>query len=157
MAATDWELIRKEYVNGKDSVRELAERFKVSENTLEKRSAKGKWAEARRNMAEKVTSWADAKVAEIRIDEIADFGLADLRVAKAIRAKAEKMLLKATSASDVRALSAAMETAQKVGRLALGMTTENTGLTGPDGGPLQSISMTPEEFRAIAAGIAGRV
>lgn len=29
--------------------------------------------------------------------------------------------------------------------------------TGPGGGPIQSVSMTPDEFRAIAAEIAGRV
>lgn len=29
--------------------------------------------------------------------------------------------------------------------------------TGPGGGPIQSVSMTPDEFRAIAADVAGRV
>jgi hypothetical protein len=139
MATTDWELIRKEYVNGKDSVRELALRFKVSENALEKRSAKGKWAEARRNMAEKVVAWADAKVAEVRVDQIAQFNTDDLRMARAIRAKAAALLSAAgpKSAADLRALAGAVEVAQKVGRLALGMTTENTGLSSPNGGPVE--------------------
>lgn len=38
----------------------------------------------------------------------------------------------------------------------IGMFAKNLRLTGPGGGPIQSVSMTPDEFRALAAEIAAK-
>lgn len=38
-----------------------------------------------------------------------------------------------------------------------GFYVDRTEIAGPNGGPLQAVSMAPEEFRAIAAGIAAKV
>jgi phage terminase small subunit len=39
----------------------------------------------------------------------------------------------------------------------LGAFTEKLQVTGPGGGPIQSVSMTPDEFARIAAEVAGRI
>ena len=45
-----------------------------------------------------------------------------------------------------------------IGRhVAVGAWREKVEHSGPGGGPIQSVSMTPDEFRAIAADVAGRV
>ena len=51
-----------------------------------------------------------------------------------------------------------LKTLELIGRhVDVGAWREKVEHTGPGGGPIQSVSMTPDEFRAIAAEIAGRV
>lgn len=127
--ATDWDAIRAEYVSGKASIKRLATKHNVSEPGLEKRAGRERWSEARRKMSEAVISDADTKITEAKVSELADFNASDLRMAKAIRQKVERMLRKASTPQAVRALANAADTAQKVGRLALGASTENSTVT----------------------------
>ena len=51
----NWKKIRAEYVTGESSLAQLAKKYKISESTLRKRSASGKWNDARKKAEEKVT------------------------------------------------------------------------------------------------------
>lgn len=68
MADIDWNAVQVEYVTGKISLKKLAEKHGISENTLENRSRKEKWSEKRRNYYGKVTakSLARAEARESR-------------------------------------------------------------------------------------------
>ena len=65
MADIDWSALQVEYVTGKISLRELAQKHGISENTLEGRSRKEKWSEQRRkyrgNVTEKAVAHAGAR------------------------------------------------------------------------------------------------
>jgi hypothetical protein len=55
-----WPAIRTAYLNGEGSIRALAERFAVSENTLEKRAAREGWRKQHRELCGKVVETAEA-------------------------------------------------------------------------------------------------
>lgn len=143
--AADWKAIRVEYVSGSDTFGRLAKRHGLKEDTVRKRAGREGWQTAREAAARAVTEKAEAVIGAGRIDELIRFNADDLKMARALRAKAAKMLSwrdkdgqeVPISATDLRALASTVDTAQKVGRLALGMTTENTGLSGPNGGPVE--------------------
>lgn len=61
MAEIDWNALQVEYVTGKISLKKLAEKHGISENTLENRSRKEKWSEQRRKYRGKVTAKAVAR------------------------------------------------------------------------------------------------
>lgn len=52
----DWAAIKAEYITGSASLRELAEKHKVSFTTLSRRCAAGKWVEARRKVDDDATT-----------------------------------------------------------------------------------------------------
>lgn len=61
MAEIDWNALQVEYVTGKISLKKLAEKYGISENTLENRSRKEKWSDQRRKYNGKVTAKAVAR------------------------------------------------------------------------------------------------
>ena len=127
--ATDWITIKTEYVNGAE-YSALADKYKIKEATVRQQSSRHKWLEERHKMSLAVTAKAISVLVESRAEQLANFNADDIRVAKAIRAKAATMMRNASSPQDLRARSGAFDTAQKIGRLALGATTENNGVTG---------------------------
>lgn len=127
--ATDWAAIRIEYINTPVTMRELAEKNGIKLPTITQRAAREKWSEERNNVSQKVTMAANSDLFSRRAEELAKFNEEDLELAKKIRAKASAMMEDADSASDLKALSGAIDTAQKVGRLALGANTESSIVT----------------------------
>jgi len=127
--ATDWTALRIEYINGSMQYKELADAHKLKEGTVRQRANREDWAKERNALSRAVTQTANASLVESRSDQLASFNADDVRIAKAIRAKAAKMLGAATSPQDLRALSGAFDTAQKIGRLALGASTENSNVS----------------------------
>ena len=61
MADIDWAALKVAYVTGKMSYKALASQYGISENTLEKRARKEKWADERRKYAGKVVAKAQAR------------------------------------------------------------------------------------------------
>lgn len=94
-----------------------------------RRAAKEGWEAERKQKSAEVSRVAGDSLTVTRIDELAQFNAADLEMARAIRSKAQTMLDEAASPADLRALASAVDTAQKVGRLALGASTENSTVT----------------------------
>jgi hypothetical protein len=139
---TDWDKLRTEYVSSSISIRELAARHNCSEDAMEKRASREQWAEARRKLSAEVQSKADAELSEKRAKELVELNEQDLGLAKAIKAQIAKHLNKANqnkeplSIRELRLLASASESAQKIGRLALGVSTSNNEHTGANGVPL---------------------
>lgn len=70
MAKPDWNKIRAYYESHRISCRKLAEKFGVSENTLEKRAAREGWRENKGDLNRKVAEMTRNKVAERRANVI---------------------------------------------------------------------------------------
>ena len=128
-------------------MRALAKKHGINAAGLMKRAEREGWDAERQQLSATVSKTASDALVESRIDELTKFNEADLRIAKALREKAEAMMLTAEAPSDLRALAGAIDVAQKVGRLALGATTGNTGLSAPNGGPVgvQSVHAVTDE------------
>lgn len=62
--AVDWARIRAEYINGSESLAEIASRFGVPESTVRKHSTKGKWSEARKATQEKIADKVSEQLTE---------------------------------------------------------------------------------------------
>lgn len=127
--ATDWTALRVEYVTTSITLRELADRHAIKAAGVMRRAAKEGWEAERKQESAKVSSQAIAASTPERAEELAKFNEDDLRMARAIRDKAASMMDSDLSPNDLRALAGAVDTAQKVGRLALGASTENSSVT----------------------------
>jgi hypothetical protein len=127
--ATDWAAVKTAYIHGTDTMRELAEKHGIKAAGLMKRAAAEGWDAERKQKSAEVSKAAGALLTGSRVDELAKFSADDLKMARAIRAKAAQMLGGANTPADLRAIAGAVDTAQKVGRLALGASTENSTVT----------------------------
>jgi hypothetical protein len=137
----NWTELRLEYIKGSMSIRELCEARGLKVSQIEKRCAVEGWLAEREALAEKIRRTATESFTKSRGRELADWNANDLKVAKALRGKIAQRLSRLDEASrffnsDLRSLAQAAESAQRMARLALGATTENTGLSTPDGDPL---------------------
>lgn len=138
--ATDWPALRVAYVNSAMQYKELAAKHGLKEGTVRQRANREDWARERNAASRAVTQASNQQIGLTRVEELVAFNADDVRIAKAIRVKAANMLRTATTAQDLRALSGAFDTAQKIGRLALGASTENANITG------NLATLTPDEF-----------
>ncbi len=143
---TDWPALRREYVNGSLQLKELAEKHGLKAVTVRVRAHREDWESERNAVQRAVTQVAQTRLTEDRATALARFNDDDLKVARAIRGKAASMLATAKSPADLRALASAMGEAQKIGRLALGATTDNTGLSDPNGGPIPLTNVPVGEY-----------
>ena len=151
MAKPDWVSIKTEFIKCSLSQREFAKAKGVSAPALMSRAARERWEEEREQLQAIASSKAIAMHEERMIDELSRFNEDDLRVAKALRAKAANMLKVAETPSALRAIAATFDVAQKIGRLALGANTESTALTGKGGGAIATASVSLDEIKAVLA------
>jgi hypothetical protein len=166
--STDWAAIRFEYVSSSVTYADLAARHGLKDATVRQRGRRDKWDDQRHATARYVTDSAHADVTSGRIDALRAFNSDDLAFARRIRQRLQQMLDDGTavdeatgepvrlSPRDLNAIAKAAESAQKIGRLALGVSTENTGHGGPNGiGPVSVTSIPPGEYAdALAAALA---
>lgn len=157
---TDWNALRVEFVHGSMSMRELAASHGIRPSTLMNQATRHGWEAERVRQRAEASEQAAARLAAQKVDELTKFNEGDLALAKALKVMVgrtieqwSKSKLQA-SPNDMAALARTADTAQKIGRLALGATTGNTGLSAPDGGPVRtddgSALPPPEEYEAIA-------
>jgi hypothetical protein len=124
--AIDWAALRVEYVNSALTYGELAEKHGIKAGTVRQRANRECWNDSRNALSQFVTTSATEQITDNRVDELTKFNQQDLETAKAIRNKAIEMMGQIDTPSDLRALAGAVDVAQKVGRLALGASTENS-------------------------------
>lgn len=148
----DWAAIRTEYVNGTLTVAAIAKKFGVSESSAEKRASREKWKEERQQKSEYVQKEANSVLVTARIAELSKFNEDDLVVARALRSQVAASITKAKNekrdlgANELRALASAAEASQRIGRLALGASTANNEIAGPNQTPIPVASVTTEAY-----------
>lgn len=145
ISESDWDLIRTEYISSSISIREIADKYECSADALEKRAGREQWTEQRRKLSAEVLAMADKELAEKRAKLLVEFNAHDLEVAIAIRNQIKQHIDAATEngepldSNDLKRLASAASDAQKIGRLALGVSTSNNEVTGASGQPLVPI------------------
>lgn len=156
----DWNAIKLEFVTGHASLEDLARKYGIKPSTVRNRATgkktrdKENWNEARDAWRHKVTAAAEVEIAKKQASELAKFNMNTLKIAHAILGQAGKHFVEAQegakprkiTAKDLRLLSAASADAQKIGRLALGTSTDNHEHTGQGGGPIATAQVSKEEY-----------
>mgnify|MGYP000175518304 CR=1 FL=1 len=127
--ATDWTALRVEYVHSSITLRDLADKHGIKAAGVMRRAANEGWEAERKHESAKVITASASVISETRIDELVKFNQDDIKVARAIRSKAAQMLQEADTPAALRSLASAFDTAQKIGRLALGASTENSNVS----------------------------
>lgn len=140
----DWAAAQAEYVNNPTlNYSDVAKKYGVHEVNLRHRAAREGWTGLREARAALVVQKATARSVTNVVEELARYNEQDLAIAKALRAVAARQMQNTTlGPRDVRALAGTVAEAQKIARLALGASTENTDMRVSKGD-----QMTPEERR----------
>ena len=141
------EEIRELYVTGTEnqtgdrvypSIQSLAKDFNIAEVTLFRKAKDGDWKEQRQIFERKLAEEKDAKKRDMMVKESVEFDARNLNLAKAMqgqithlisqgaRAIQQNNTAKPFSPESLTKLATALISVQKIGRLALGDTTENT-------------------------------
>lgn len=127
-AEPDWEAIRMDYLANNMQAPELAAKYKVKIPTIRKRIERGRWSVERIKFQQEAMAKARERATDERAAELLAFNSDDLKVARAIRARVARRLSvtdKEIPPSELRQIASAAEAAQRIGRLALGVSTEN--------------------------------
>lgn len=66
---TDWEAVKADYVTGVGTVKELAVKYNISESSVQKKMAAGKWAEHRQQYCKRVAEELQKSVADFAKNE----------------------------------------------------------------------------------------
>ena len=124
----DWLAIQTEFISGIEYA-ELSEKYKVKEATIRQRAKRGDWSQQRHSASQAVTDKAIDSIIEVKADLLAKLNETDLSAAQALRDKANELMQSVTTANELKALSGTFDIAQKISRLALGASTENSTVT----------------------------
>jgi uncharacterized metal-binding protein len=151
---TDWNAVRMAYVQSSKTLAEVAIEFDINAAGVEKRAHREGWTEERQKMADSVRQIATTELVSKRAQDLARLNEDNLRVARAVQAQIGLHLQQAqTSAQpiasrELRQLAGALAEVQKVARLALGASTDNHELGGPNGTPIPIANVPVEEYQA---------
>ena len=117
------------------SYRQLAEKHRVGESVCEKRGVMGKWTVLRREATAKVAREISARLREERINQLEEWNKSDIALARGLRAQVARHITLMANKPDgtvgeiscekLRSLAMTAEAAQRIGRLALGASSEN--------------------------------
>lgn len=125
--ATDWVLIRKDWVNDPTlTFRDLAEKYGVKEGTARQRANRENWEFERTAIAKSVTEKVTEAIAVTRAEQLIKLNEEDLKLARALKGKAVEIMRTKLNASELRSIASTIEAAQKIARLALGVETAHT-------------------------------
>jgi len=84
--------IRAEFISGNMTIRDLADKRGFGYDALRKVAARQEWMKERHKVSQKVTSDAVNVSIHTRVSELSQFNTDDLRMAKAIRGMAAKII-----------------------------------------------------------------
>jgi len=124
----DWLAIQTEYISGVEYA-ELSEKYGIKEATIRQRAKRGDWSQMRHNTSQTVTEVAISAIIEVKADLLAKLNEVDLTAAQSLRDKANELLATVATANELKAISGTFDIAQKISRLALGASTENSTVT----------------------------
>ena len=136
LTSMEWGRLKNIYVNGSETLTGLAQKEGINPAGVMQRALREQWGAERSRVADALTATAAATLTAAKIDELSEFNAVDLKIAKAFRQQiaqhisAAQQKSKQLTPNDIRALTSAAEAAQRIGRLALGASTENKAVSG---------------------------
>jgi hypothetical protein len=127
----DWKKARLTYINNAGmSYADVAAQHGCHKVTIQKRATRERWKEERERRAAFVHQKAAEKTVLSAVEELAQYNAADLQMAKALRSLAARRMSQGNlEPKDLRAIAGAIESAQRVARLALGAATQVSDVT----------------------------
>lgn len=130
----DWEAIKHEYVALGSSYEQLQETHGVKGATLRSRAMRGQWQQMRNARQQTATKAVIAATVAQTVDGLTAINARDIAGAASIHAKALDLLeTMEINPVTLKALAGALKDAQAIARLALGVSTNNTQVSAPDG------------------------
>jgi transposase-like protein len=128
----DWPAAHAEYVNNAGlTYADIAAKYGINPSALRMRAGREQWTDQRQAAQAKLLQKVTEKTIHDTVAELAKYNEQDLIAAKALRSLAARQMQAGNlEPKDVRALAGAIESAQRIARLALGASTENTELSG---------------------------
>lgn len=126
----DWDAIKYDYIFNSVTFVELAKKYGVSETAIRKQSSRNNWPVEKQQAGDKVQKSAFDLMQENRAVQLATWNDEDIRLARAMRSKAAQMMVAGdVDAATLRSIASVADTAQKIARLAFGVSTENSTVT----------------------------
>lgn len=126
----DWDAIKYDYIFNSVTFVELAKKYDVSETAIRKQSSRNNWPIEKQQAGDKLQKSAFELMEENRASQLATWNDEDIRLARAMRSRAAKMMVEeGLDATTLRAIASVADTAQKIARLAFGVSTENSTVT----------------------------
>ena len=137
----NWVEAEREYVEGimqdgarvYPSQRTLCDKYGIAPGTFGKKASAGQWMVKREIFSSKVQAARQEKTVEAISDAGSEFDLSCFNAAKALLDICSEKIALATAGCDVddaKKVAETMKTLQSVGRLALGLSTDNTKSSG---------------------------
>lgn len=172
-SGTDWVTIETEYVHGTESMRDIAARFEIKPAGVMARATKGGWEAKRKHKQTQLSKVAGEKLQDAKIDELTAWNAATLNEAKLLKAAARTMyafsedgkvrLKENITPAELSAAASANAQADRLARLALGVSTDNSQVTGKGGKDLMpkqstlniSADTTPAQIAALVDALVG--
>lgn len=125
----NWNEIKSEFINGSLSLVEIAKKYDLKDTTVRSRANREDWQRLRNELQLIATEKVNEEVINEKVDKLKALNETDLSAAQALRDKANELMQSVTTASELKALSGTFDIAQKISRLALGASTENSTVT----------------------------
>lgn len=133
----DWEAMRLKFVTTKMSFAALAREFKVPDDVIRKHARRGEWEKERTEYIENLGKHVKEQTTKEKVDFLTKWNDETLVEAQRLREAARRQFMrpmangewrfnKHISASAIQAAAAANVSADKLVRLALGVSTDNT-------------------------------
>ena len=125
----NWSEIKSEFINGSLSLVEIAKKYDLKDTTVRSRANREDWQRLRNELQLIATEKVNEEVINEKVDKLKALNEIDLSAAQALRDKANELMQSVTTANELKALSGTFDIAQKISRLALGASTENSTVT----------------------------
>lgn len=135
----DWSVIESLYINDNTTThQQLADRFNKPLGTIKNRATKGKWLEKRNLKQANVIQKATEKATKSQIEIASKFNEDDIKLSQLLKSKVVGLLNSDNdlTPTELNACANTLATSQKIGRLALGLSTDNSMLSGDKNNPL---------------------
>lgn len=135
----DWEKAELAFIEGA-SYQEIADQYGISINTVYGAGMRYEWTKKKKEFQEHTRKTALAVKAASRAEMLLSFDDDVLKMTRVILNRCAGLIRSKADGVSAYDLSSVMNTirnAQHVGRLALGATTSNNGVSAPSGGPVQ--------------------
>ena len=133
----NWELIRQEFINGNQPIRELARLHGVSENTALTRASEGEWTRLREEYRSKASR--DAQGNDLS-GQLRTLNRKDSEGIERVRVQALALLDEDPSASALKTIAQCLEIVQRVSRFALGVALVQPTMTPDSNRQLRDLS-----------------
>lgn len=133
----DWASVESEYISSATSYRELGAKHGIGVAGLRKRGLRGEWARKRREFSDRVAARLGEETVETRVEQSRRWNEQDLQIAVAARGRVaseftalakNRTLPQHIRLSRLGAIIRMAVDVQRMGRLALGMTTDHAGV-----------------------------